>query len=163
MNRILPQVPRHCHPRTVQSDRRHCKSTKEANKLSLIKNHGHAHWEYLTAMHSLLVWHWNWNLPHVDDFITVCVLVISANRIPNGGIVEVVIAALKTSDADDCLKVTLKYFIANMSRVTYEWYAGAGLFKFTNSNSFCDNLGFDAWLVNACWSSVRVTVRIPLV
>lgn len=41
-------------------------------------------------MHSLLVWHWNWNLPHVDDFIAACVVVISANRTPNGGIVDVV-------------------------------------------------------------------------
>lgn len=46
---------------------------------------------YLTAIHSLLVWHWNWNLPH-DDFVVevVLVLVTSANLAPSGGTVEVV-------------------------------------------------------------------------
>lgn len=44
----------------------------------------------LTAMHSLLVWHWNWNLPHGDFTVdAVLVLVTSANLTPSGGIVDV--------------------------------------------------------------------------
>lgn len=42
-------------------------------------------------MHSLLVWHWNWNVPH-NDFTeeAVLVLVTSANLMPSGGMVDVV-------------------------------------------------------------------------
>lgn len=62
-----------------------------------------------TAMHSLLFWHWNWNLPHVDDLIiAVCVVVMSANRTPNGGIVEVVIN-MPTSDTEDCLYMIFSF------------------------------------------------------
>ena len=50
--------------------------------------------QYLTAMHSLDVWHWNWNLPQTDDdddgdFVVVCVLDTSDRRTPSGGIVDV--------------------------------------------------------------------------
>lgn len=44
--------------------------------------------------------------------------------------------------------------------LTYEWY---GRFRLTNSNSFCDNFGLDAWLLMACWSSVREMVKTALV
>lgn len=61
-------------------------------------------------MHSLLFWHWNWNLPHdVDDFIEACVLVISAKRTPNGGIVDVV-----TSDDDEGLEMTVNIEIHSL-------------------------------------------------
>lgn len=61
--------------------------------------------QYLTAMHSLDVWHWNWNLPQTDDaddddgdFVVTCVLDTSDRRTPSGGIVDVVDGRAMSSD-----------------------------------------------------------------
>lgn len=73
----------------------------------------------LTAIHSLLVWHWNWNRPHGDFTVeAVLVLVTSANLTPSGGIVDVDGAIVFSDDLQETWNV--KHVIWRLSQPSDE-------------------------------------------